>query len=97
MLLSLVPTLSNMPSQVPDNLKDIGTYVHTSKTDGGDGEVISEPDYVHELDLKKEKALVRKFDLRILPVLAVMYLFNALDKSNLCTTSMIGEHDSEYL
>lgn len=30
-----------------------------------------------------ERALTWKFDLRILPVLAVMYLFNSLDKSNL--------------
>lgn len=30
-----------------------------------------------------ERALTRKFDLRILPVLAIMYLFNSLDKSNL--------------
>ncbi|KAI4236434.1 MAG: hypothetical protein L6R40_006144 [Gallowayella cf. fulva] len=30
-----------------------------------------------------ERALTRKFDFRILPVLAVMYLFNSLDKSNL--------------
>ncbi|KAK6419296.1 hypothetical protein LTR81_007627 [Elasticomyces elasticus] len=30
-----------------------------------------------------ERALLWKFDLRILPLLAVMYLFNALDKSNL--------------
>ncbi|KAK3617778.1 hypothetical protein LTR56_014953 [Elasticomyces elasticus] len=30
-----------------------------------------------------ERALLWKFDLRILPLLAVMYLFNALDKANL--------------
>lgn len=30
-----------------------------------------------------ERALTRKFDLRILPVLAIMYLFTSLDKSNL--------------
>jgi len=30
-----------------------------------------------------ECALVWKFDIRILPLLALMYLFNALDKSNL--------------
>ncbi|KAL8781841.1 MAG: hypothetical protein Q9213_005843 [Squamulea squamosa] len=30
-----------------------------------------------------ERALTRKFDLRILPVLAIMYFFNSLDKSNL--------------
>jgi hypothetical protein len=35
------------------------------------------------IDHKAERALVWKFDLRILPLLALMYLFNALDKSNL--------------
>ena len=35
------------------------------------------PSYEHEV------ALTWKFDLRILPMLAVMYLFNALDKGNL--------------
>ena len=35
------------------------------------------PTYEHE------KALCLKFDVRILPVLAVMYLCNALDKGNL--------------
>ena len=35
------------------------------------------------VDPKSERALVWKFDLRLLPVLAVMYLFNSLDKSNL--------------
>lgn len=38
---------------------------------------------VGELDSEKERALVWKFDMRILPTLAIMYLFNALDKSNL--------------
>jgi MFS family permease len=35
------------------------------------------------IDPKAERSLVWKFDLRLLPVLAVMYLFNSLDKSNL--------------
>ncbi|KAH8882622.1 MFS general substrate transporter [Thozetella sp. PMI_491] len=35
------------------------------------------------LDHTAERALCRKFDFRLLPVLAVMYLFNALDKGNL--------------
>lgn len=35
------------------------------------------------LEPAAEKRLVWKFDLRILPTLAVMYLFNSLDKSNL--------------
>jgi MFS family permease len=36
-----------------------------------------------DIDSKAEKALVWKFDLHLLPVLAMMYLFNSLDKSNL--------------
>ncbi|PSN68033.1 MFS general substrate transporter [Corynespora cassiicola Philippines] len=37
----------------------------------------------HLPSFEHEKALCWKFDLRILPMLAVMYLFNALDKGNL--------------
>jgi hypothetical protein len=35
------------------------------------------------IDHHAERALCRKFDYRLLPVLAMMYLFNALDKGNL--------------
>lgn len=42
------------------------------------------------IDAKAERALVWKFDLRILPVLAVMYLFNSLDKSNLGNAKTAG-------
>lgn len=34
-------------------------------------------------DHHAERALCRKFDVRLMPVLALMYLFNALDKGNL--------------
>jgi hypothetical protein len=42
-----------------------------------EGETIHLPNFEHE------RALCWKFDLRMLPMLAVMYLFNALDKGNL--------------
>lgn len=42
------------------------------------------------LDPAAEKRLVWKFDLRILPTLAVMYLFNSLDKSNLGNAKTAG-------
>jgi hypothetical protein len=42
------------------------------------------------LDSAAERSLVWKFDLRILPVLAVMYLFNSLDKSNLGNAKTAG-------
>lgn len=43
-----------------------------------------------DIDSEAEKALVWKFDLRILPVLSLMYLFNSLDKSNLGNAKTAG-------
>ncbi|KAI8958071.1 putative MFS transporter [Daldinia sp. FL1419] len=42
------------------------------------------------IDPAAERALCRKFDLRLLPVLAIMYLFNALDKGNLGNAQTAG-------
>lgn len=43
-----------------------------------------------DIDSRVERALVWKFDLRLLPVLAIMYLFNSLDKSNLGNAKTAG-------
>ncbi|KAF7524905.1 hypothetical protein PCG10_005488 [Penicillium crustosum] len=43
-----------------------------------------------DIDPRSERALVWKFDLRLLPVLAIMYLFNSLDKSNLGNAKTAG-------
>ena len=51
-----------------------------STTDQVEFEAILADDTPRVLDPKAERALVWKFDLRLLPTLAVMYLFNALDK-----------------
>ena len=45
----------------------------------------------------QEKSLVWKFDLRILPVLAIMYLFNSLDKSNLGNAKTSGLEKTLHL
>lgn len=45
------------------------------------------------VDKDAEKKLCRKFDFRLLPVLAVMYLFNSLDKSNLGNAKTAGLPD----
>ncbi|OAQ73671.1 MFS transporter [Pochonia chlamydosporia 170] len=42
------------------------------------------------VDHAAERSLCFKFDIRILPVLAVMYLFNALDKGNLSNAQTNG-------
>ncbi|RYP78911.1 hypothetical protein DL771_000296 [Monosporascus sp. 5C6A] len=57
--------------------------------ESGSKDVIAdETPYV--VDKAAERALTRKFDLRLLPVLAVMYLFNALDKGNLGNAQTAG-------
>jgi MFS family permease len=45
---------------------------------------------VYSLDPVAERKLVWKLDTRVLPVLAVMYLFNSLDKSNLGNAKTAG-------
>ena len=57
-------------------------HVTESKEDGGTTTLLLTP--------AADRALVWKFDLRILPVLAVMYLFNSLDKSNLSNAKTAG-------
>jgi hypothetical protein len=42
------------------------------------------------IDPAAERRLVWKFDLRLLPVLAIMYLFNALDKASLGNAKTAG-------
>ncbi|KAI1192835.1 major facilitator superfamily domain-containing protein [Nemania serpens] len=44
----------------------------------------------HVIDRAAERALCRKFDFRLLPMLAIMYLFNALDKGNLGNAQTAG-------
>src|ERR1700761_3510795 len=49
------------------------------------------------IDPKEESRLVRKFDFRVLPVLAAMYLFNSLDKSNLGNAKTAGLEKTLHL
>ncbi|OMP87041.1 putative transporter [Diplodia seriata] len=68
-------------SSQPSSLKDVST---------GNAELADTaplPTYEHE------KRLVLKFDLRILPVLAFMYLCNSLDKGNLGNAKTDGMED----
>ncbi|KAF2020598.1 MFS general substrate transporter [Aaosphaeria arxii CBS 175.79] len=58
--------------------------VSASKSSSKDLEpTVLEGDTQHLPSFEHEKRLCWKFDIRILPTLAVMYLFNALDKGNL--------------
>lgn len=52
--------------------------------------IVQSSEVGESIDPQAERSIVWKFDLRILPVLAVMYLFNSLDKSNLGNAKTAG-------
>lgn len=61
-----------------------------------DKEEVKEVEYCDDAriyDRKAERALCRKLDFRILPFIAVMYLFNALDKGNISNAKTDGIED----
>lgn len=67
----------------PEIAKD-GLHVSTSNSSSDQDSPSALESHVQHLPTyEHEKALVLKFDLRILPMLALMYLCNALDKGNL--------------
>jgi hypothetical protein len=77
-------SLSKQPdidSKVPDD--GLERTVSITNDDNGNTLITREDGEVFTIDQKSERRLVWKFDLHILPLLALMYLFNALDKSNL--------------
>ncbi|CAD0108456.1 unnamed protein product [Aureobasidium uvarum] len=51
---------------------------------------ITQTGFITTIDAKKERAVVWKLDLHLLPLLAVMYLFNSLDKSNMGNAKTAG-------
>lgn len=63
--------------------KDVKTAYDVNEPVEPLSEVATNTEAAAVIDHHAERALCRKFDYRLLPVLAVMYLFNALDKGNL--------------
>ena len=76
------------PSVEKNYMTEDNKYVEFN--DAGEAIVSKEGTTLAVVNSKAERALVWKFDLRILPVLAVMYLFNSLDKSNLGNAKTAG-------
>ncbi|UKZ67056.1 uncharacterized protein TrAtP1_008219 [Trichoderma atroviride] len=89
-----------MGSQDVDNTvsKDMGTD-HLDQVESQKDGFMEETARV--VDHPAERALCFKFDIRILPILALMYLFNALDKGNLGNAQTkglsTGTHPPPYL
>jgi hypothetical protein len=59
------------------------TDVKTSQNAIDEASIGTQGETAFVIDHHAERALCRKFDYRLLPILALMYLFNALDKGNL--------------
>jgi MFS family permease len=93
-----------MPDSSPDSTSRIKHPSSTTTTDTPiivnetknveEGHIISSTSRTMSASLSlcpdAERRVVRKFDFRILPVLAIMYLFNSLDKSNLGNAKTAG-------
>lgn len=82
--------ISKLP-EVEDGSKDSLERTQSITTDAkGDTVIITEDGDSFTIDKKAERALLWKFDLRILPLLTMMYLFNSLDKANLGNAKTAG-------
>ncbi|KKY28556.1 putative mfs transporter [Phaeomoniella chlamydospora] len=82
------PVEDQKESTAPVEVKSVQNHGTDAAT------MIAEGEMNHIIDPVAERSLVWKFDLRILPVLAIMYFFNSLDKSNLGNAYTAGLSDS---
>lgn len=80
--------LPDVDSKAPDD--EMKRSASMTSDSNGNTVVTRETGETYLIEEKAERALVWKFDLHILPLLAIMYLFNALDKSNLGNAKTAG-------
>lgn len=72
------------------SIDDVGQGQTIAHDANGDTIVTREDGETIVISRKAERRLLWKFDLHILPLLAMMYLFNSLDKSNLGNAKTAG-------
>ncbi|KAJ9120341.1 hypothetical protein QFC24_005295 [Naganishia onofrii] len=60
-----------------------------SYVENGGQHVQETEEIVYEPGTAEEKALVRKMDMRLLPILWLMYVFNYLDRTNIGASSPV--------
>lgn len=76
-------TIKGTDPELAKNGLEVTASNSSSKDNDAHAPVVREGETEHLPSFEHEKRLALKLDLRILPVLALMYLFNALDKGNL--------------
>ena len=83
-------TTTDPPPMSDSKPLEAGVLINTTTT--------SHPSSLHQPpDPVAERRVLRKFDLHLLPVLAIMYVFNSLDKSNLGNAKTAGLERSLHL
>jgi hypothetical protein len=80
----------DLDTKKPINFADEPSKIEFDEKTGEQTVLATDGEVLTTIDPKAERALVWKLDLRVLPVLAVMYLFNSLDKSNLGNAKTAG-------
>ncbi|CAK1359515.1 unnamed protein product [Cercospora beticola] len=81
--------LPSLEAQKRDS-SDLQRTNSISKDHNGDTVIVKEDGESFTISAAAERKLLWKFDLHILPLLAMMYLFNSLDKSNLGNAKTAG-------
>lgn len=79
--------LPSIEGSAPTDVKAATFITHTAD---GDTVITQENGATFTITKRAERRLLWKFDLRILPLLTMMYLFNSLDKSNLGNAKTAG-------
>ena len=69
---------------------------HSTKDygDDSDNKLAEHPELIKNMSLEErqhsEKALVRKIDLRLLPMIVLMYIMNYFDRNNIAAARLAG-------
>lgn len=93
-------TSTSADNSMPANATEQTSMDHKTPANIEEGSIMEKSRSITEnynatmsLDPVAERKLVWKFDLRLMPTLAIMYLFNALDKGNLGNAKTAGLED----
>lgn len=87
---SKLPSTLESHKRISSSSEDLQQTTSITKDPNGNTIIIQENGEQFTISPTAERALLWKFDLRILPLLTMMYLFNSLDKANLGNAKTAG-------
>lgn len=75
-------------TSISKDLEKVNVYEHNKYA--GMGLTHEETDFYENFPEDQRKAMIRKVDLRLVPVLAVLYLFSHIDRANIGNAKIEG-------